>query len=220
MRIFQLGFLRIFEKIISQNHIFFFEEKWLILAGKRGDVSVWSLTSKTEYHICRSYAPHERGTLPQLAADCGCCQNLSHSYPRTWYSRVRSCEQSGFSALNHYNKEAMWNPLEYGLAYGVICWLNILVSQSLYSSWEWASILVGIEPPWFCLGDICENRHILSSPCRISGAIAGFARYACSHIIAEAKQVYMEWLILHRTVGSTVSRLFTDQYFFETGIQN
>ena len=111
MRIFQLGFLRIFEKIISQNHIFFFEEKWLILAGKRGDVSVWSLTSKTEYHICRSYAPHERGTLPQLAADCGCCQNLSHSYPRTWYSRVRSCEQSGFSALNHYNKEAMWNPL-------------------------------------------------------------------------------------------------------------
>lgn len=86
--------------------------------------------------------------------------------------------------------------------------MNILVSQSLYSSWEWASILVGIEPPWFCLGDICENRHILSSPCRISGAIAGFARYACSHIIAEAKQVYMEWLILHWTVGSTVSRLF------------
>lgn len=103
MRIFWLGFLRTFEKIISQNHIFFFEEKWLILAGKMGDVSVWSLTSKTEYHICRSYAPHERGTLPQLAADCGCRQNLSHSYPRTWYSRVRSCEQSGFSALKYNN---------------------------------------------------------------------------------------------------------------------
>lgn len=114
--------MRIFEKIISQNHIFFFEEKWLILAGKMGDVSVWSLTSRTEYHICRSYAPHERGTLPQLAADCGCRQNLSHSYPRTWYSRVRSCEQSGFSALKYNNKEAMWNPLEYDLAYGVICW--------------------------------------------------------------------------------------------------
>jgi hypothetical protein len=37
LRIFGLGFLRIFEKIISQNQIFFFEEKWLILAGKRGE---------------------------------------------------------------------------------------------------------------------------------------------------------------------------------------
>lgn len=124
MRIFWLGFFEnLWENHLTKPYLLLWREMVNSCRQEVGNVSVWSLTFKTEYHICRSYAPHERGTLPQLAADCGCCQNLSRSYPRTWYSRVRSCEQSGFSALKYYNNnEAMWNPLEYDLAYGVICW--------------------------------------------------------------------------------------------------
>ena len=70
--------------------------------------------------------------------------------------------------------------------------VDILLRESHHSGIGWASIPTGINPLWFCLGAIYESGHILSSPCRHSGAIAGFIRCVQSHILAIAKTIVDE----------------------------
>ena len=70
--------------------------------------------------------------------------------------------------------------------------MEILPRESHHSGVEWAGIPANINPLWFCLGAIYESGHILSSPCRHSGAIAGFIRCVQSHTLAVEKTIVNE----------------------------
>lgn len=70
--------------------------------------------------------------------------------------------------------------------------MEILPRESHHSGVEWAGIPANINPLWFCLGAVYESGHILSSPCRHSGAIAGFIRCVQSHTLAVEKTIVNE----------------------------